>query len=297
MKGQKFRLSSRLKYLILTVWILFTLSLAGWLFYFSYEQIARLQALGGEEMVDAVRYQRMLLWESTVLFTSLLGGALVIALYMFRDQERSRKLKNFFLTFTHELKTPLASIQLQAESLAEDLGESQHKSLIERLRSDTNRLGIQLENSLFLAEADQGEFHFEKVVLPQDVSHLTLAWPSLAVNTIGSATVNADKRALESIIRNILKNAVDHGRASKMDLTICSEQDKVLLVFKDNGSGFAGDPQILGKLFVRPYSGSGNGIGLHLIERLITKMGGALKFLETKPNFAIRIELPSASLS
>jgi len=297
MKGQRFRLSSRLKYLILTVWILFTLSLAGWLFYFSYEQIARLQALGGEEMVDAVRYQRMLLWESTVLFTSLLGGALVIALYMFRDQERSRKLKNFFLTFTHELKTPLASIQLQAESLAEDLGESQHKSLIERLRSDTNSLGIQLENSLFLAEADAGEFHFQKISLPQDISHLTLAWPSLAVEIHGEATVNADKRAFESIVRNILKNAVDHGRASRMRIDISTEAESVRLLFKDNGSGFSGDPKVLGKLFVRPYSGSGNGIGLHLIERLITRMGGVIKFPETKPNFAIKIELPASGLS
>lgn len=297
MQGPRFRISSRLKYLILTVWILFTLSLAGWLFYFSYEQIARLQALGGEEMVDAVRYQRMLLWESTVLFTALLGGALAIALYMFRDQERSKKLKNFFLTFTHELKTPLASIQLQAESLAEDLGDSPHNYLIERLRSETNRLGIQLENSLFLAEADEGEFHYQKISLPQDISHLTLAWPSLKVEINGEAIINADRRALESVVRNILKNAVDHGRASKMHLLIFSEHERVQLVFKDNGSGFSGDPRILGKLFVRPYSGSGNGIGLHLIERLITRMGGAIKFLETQPNFAIKIELPAASLS
>jgi signal transduction histidine kinase len=287
------KIDPRWKYLILGGWLVFTMALAGWLFYFSYEQILRLQALGGEEISQVVRYQRMLLWESTVLFSSLLLGALALAFYMVRDQQQSRKIKNFFLTFTHELKTPLASIQLQAESLAEDLGNSEHRVLIDRLNSDANRLAIQLENSLYLAEGDRRQLHLEKITLPDDISYLLLAWPGLRVSIVGKGHIQADKRAFESIVRNILKNSMDHGKATEMYIDIKSQPAKTELVFKDNGIGFSGSAEYLGDLFERPYAGSGNGIGLHLIKRLVESMDGAFEIMETSPNFAVKILLPN----
>jgi signal transduction histidine kinase len=287
------KIDPRWKYIMLGGWLVFTMALAGWLFYFSYEQIIRLQNLGGEELTQAVRYQRMLLWESTVLFSSLLLGAVALAFYMVRDQQQSRKIKNFFLTFTHELKTPLASIQLQAESLAEDLGDGQHKVLIDRLNSDANRLAIQLENSLYLAEGDRRQLHIERIILPEDISYLLLAWPGLKVSLVGHGSIKADKRAFESIVRNILKNSMDHGQSTEMSIDIKSQSSDTEIVFKDNGGGFSGKASELGELFERPYSGSGNGIGLHLIKRLIESMDGTFEVIETTPNFAVRVLLPN----
>lgn len=281
----------RWKYVLLAGWLLFTMALAGWLFYFSYEQIIRLQTLGGDELSQVVKYQRMLLWESTVLFSSLLLGALALAFYMVRDQHQGRKIKNFFLTFTHELKTPLASIQLQAESLAEDLGNSVHRPLIDRLNSDANRLAIQLENSLYLAEGDRRQLHLERIILPDDISYLLIAWPGLRVSISGKGQIIADKRAFESIVRNILKNSLDHGKATEISIAINSSAHSTELIFKDNGSGFSGNVSELGELFDRPYSGSGNGIGLYLMKRLVESMGGSFSIIETSPHFATKILL------
>ncbi len=288
------RLNHRWKYWILAGWVVFTLSLAGWLFYFSSEQVSRIQALGGAGAVDAVRYQRMLLWETTVLLASLLGGAATIAVLMIRNQEHSRHIKNFFLTFTHELKTPLASIQLQAESLAEDLGDSSHKPLIDRLSRDASRLAIQLENSLYLADGNRGALVFESVAIPDDMNHLLLGWPGMNVSMNGHARVLVDKRAFESIVRNILKNAVDHGKASEMRIEVSSDQDRARISFSDNGKGFHGDTAKLGALFARPSSSSGNGIGLYLITKLAERMGGKVLIERAIPSFCVTVSLQSS---
>jgi signal transduction histidine kinase len=275
---------------VLGGWVAFTLSLAGWLFYFSSEQIARIQSLGGAEIDQAVRYQRMLLWETTVLLASLLGGALTIAILMIRNQENSRRIKNFFLTFTHELKTPLASIQLQAESLAEDLGDSEHKPVLDRLSRDASRLAIQLENSLYLAEGTRGDLHLEPVSIPEDMEYLLLGWPGMKVSLNGSARIKVDKRAFESIVRNILKNAVDHGGATEMIIYVAPDSADAKIDFRDNGRGFSGDLLKLGELFSA--SSSGNGIGLHLIKKLAQRMGGEALVKSTSPNFCVSLTLP-----
>ena len=58
------------------------------------------------------------------------------------------------MAFTHDLKTALASLQLQAESLQEDWPDAASNPNLARLLEDTVRLGVQLENSLFFAQPD-----------------------------------------------------------------------------------------------------------------------------------------------
>lgn len=291
----RFKFDSRIKYALLILWIVFTLALAGWLFYFSFEQISLLKSLGGSEVEDAVRYHRMLMWESTVLFTSLIGGALVIGFYILKENEQSRKIKNFFLTFSHELKTPLASLQLQAESLREDLGNSPHSALIDRLSTDTSRLVLQLENSLHIAEGDMGKIHSEDVVVVEAVKNIAAGWPKLKLSFRGEGRVRADPRDFDSIIRNVINNAVVHGKSTELTLIVNQGENGLTdILFSDNGVGFNGDARALGNLFGRTYSGSGNGIGLYLIRRLAERMGGQVEFPQVKPHFVVALKLPSA---
>lgn len=289
------KFDSRIKYALLIIWIVFTLALAGWLFYFSFEQISFLKSLGGEEAANAVRYHRMLMWESTVLFASLIGGAIVIGFYILRDHEQGRKIKNFFLTFSHELKTPLASLQLQAESLREDLGNSSHMALVDRLSMDASRLALQLENSLHLAEGDMGKLYLEDVNVNEAINNIAAGWPKLKIKFVGEGNVKADRRDLDSIIRNIISNAVVHGKATELSVSIDNKsKDYNEIIFTDNGGGFSGGVSSLGTLFGRTYSGSGNGIGLYLIKTLTERMGGKVMFPSTKPNFVISLKLPRA---
>lgn len=286
------KLSAQLKYGALAIWFLFTIALASWICYFSFKQTVRLSSLNIEATSELIRHQRMLLMEGSFLLLCLLAGFLVIAYFIFRDIQQNKKLRSFLLTFTHELKTPIASIQLQAESLHEDLGSTPHSSLIQRLVSDTNRLNMHLENSLFLAEDSNRQYYFEELSLKETIDEVLHYWPKLKIDVANDCVVRVDKRAFESLIKNILQNSFVHGQATEVRIQAeAASQRYVKIKFIDNGRGFDGNLDALGKLFERHYSGSGSGIGLHLVRELVAIMKGAVVFQSSPNGFVVNVTL------
>src|SRR5207245_1553301 len=123
---------------------------------------------------------QMLMWEGGVLIASLIGGGLALYYYARREQQRHARVEEFFAAFTHDAKTALASLRLQAESLKEDLG-SKPSPLLDRLLQDTLRLQIQLENSLFLVKLPSGRLLIEPVKLSNLIDTLRYHWPDVTI--------------------------------------------------------------------------------------------------------------------
>ena len=94
---------------------------------------------------------------------------------------RSEQIKVFFAAFTHDLKTSLASLRLQAESLQEDLKDSEHRRLTQRLVKDTVRLELQLENSLYIAGPKVKPIHLEQLLLKDVLESISHHWPDMAI--------------------------------------------------------------------------------------------------------------------
>lgn len=277
--------SSRLKIGVIVVWLLVTLSLAGWWLIFALGQVS-----------DARRH-RMLMSEGIVLLALLLGGGIALLYFMVTEIRRSRQIREFFAAFTHDLKTSLASLRLQAETLEEDLRDSpEHARVSRRLVKDTVRLELQLDNSLFVADTEMGELHLDNVALGNMIAALRHYWPELEIRMERSCRVRADARALESILKNLLQNAVVHGKASRVDVR-CEPVDgaRVAIELADNGKGFSGDVARLGQIFVRHTTTSGSGIGLFIAKRLAERMGGELVFIpgdiSNPQGFRARLEL------
>ena len=89
----------------------------------------------------------------------------------------------------------------------------------------------------------------------------------------------ADVRALESVLTNLVQNSVTHGQATEVDVKVNRAGDGRLIVcITDNGSGFQGDLDQLGKLFVRHTRGSGSGVGLYIVRQLVKRMNGTISF-------------------
>ena len=141
---------------------------------------------------------------------------------------------------THELKTPLASLRIQVESLQEDLAGSEHVKIVDRLVKDSARLELQLENALYLAslrEADQ--IHLESLSVNQALRVLKQRWPEVEVSAPASFFVKADTRAFEAILKNLIQNARVHGQASEIRVFVKGEgADRVRVSVEDNGAGF-----------------------------------------------------------
>jgi signal transduction histidine kinase len=287
---------SRLHILGAIVWVLLTVSLASWWMVFGLEQARELRTLGGPQATRLERVQRMLVWEGISFIGLLVAGGAALVVSVRREQARQRAVEAFFMAFTHDLKTALASLQLQAESLSEDLPEAAANPNMARLLKDTLRLGVQLENSLYFAQPE-GHLLVQPVNVARLIVHTAADWPDLQVHVEGDETVLADARALESVCRNLLQNAVIHGGATTVTVRIEPGADgRATITAVDNGRGASPRAvQMLGAPFTRPAATSGTGVGLFVSQQLARRMNGDLRFgTAAGAGFTAVLELPVA---
>ena len=287
---------NRIVIALVALWVVFTVTLAGWWMVFGLRQLDLLNQLNLEGGADFHRHYRMLLWEGGILIVSLIGGGLALFYYARREQKRHAQVEEFFAAFTHDAKTALASLRLQAESLREDFGNAEHSPLLDRLLSDTLRLQLQLENSLFLVNLTRGAFFLEPISLSERVDTLRHHWPDLAITQSGDGVIMADSRALESVLTNLVQNSVTHGQATEVGLSVKRGNDgRLIMRVSDNGHGFHGDPTELGKLFVRHTRGSGSGVGLYIVRQLVKRMSGTINFTDAGSiGFVAEMNFPDA---
>src|ERR1051325_8057276 len=262
----------RIKILLVALWVTFTVTLAVWWLIFGLRQLDLLTQFHVEQYDQLQRHYQMLLWEGGILIASLVGGGLALFYYARREQKRHRQVEAFFAAFTHDAKTALASLRLQAESLKEELGATPNP-LLDRLLQDTLRLQLQLENSLFLVNLPTGRLLNQPVRIGQLIDALRYHWPDLSIVQKGDAVVRGDSRALESVLTNFIDNAVTHGQASEIRIVAePGSNGRLILRVSDNGTGFKGDFKQLGRLFVRHARGSGSGVGLYISRQLAKRM-------------------------
>ena len=287
---------NRIVIALVGLWVVFTVTLAGWWLVFGLRQLDLLNRLNLEGALDLHRHYQMLMWEGSILIASLIGGGLALFYYARREQKRHAQVEEFFAAFTHDAKTALASLRLQAESLREDYANAEPSPLLDRLLSDTLRLQLQLENSLFLVNLSRGKLFFEPIKLGDRINALRHHWPELTITQTGDAIAMADARALESVLINLIQNSVTHGRATHVDINVKQTGDgRIAVRLTDNGCGFHGDSSQLGKLFVRHEPGSGSGVGLYIVRQLLKRMNGTIHFrTESTSGFVAELDFPSA---
>lgn len=276
---------------MIAVWMVATLSLASWWMWLglSYtDQLLRLSPAPNEHLE---RQREMLLGEGFFWMVLLLAGGLALIGFVLREDRRNKAVKDFFAAFTHDLKTSIASLRLQAESLQEDM-QGSASPLIHRLVADSVRLQMQLENSLFLAPKGQLQLHLEPISLEAVVEQLALQWPNAKIELKNPCMVIGDERALATVFANLIQNALVHGKATHVVIE-AKPQDgdskKVWLEITDNGRGFQGDVRKLAQPYVRHTPTSGSGIGLYIARKLTRTMRGELLFRGNQRQFCAQL--------
>lgn len=294
------QLGRRVKFALIGVWAVFTLALAGWWSIFSLSQVERLYLAGIDPQSDLIRYQKMLFWEGAVLVLLVVGGAIAMLWAVWRQIKESERLLDFLSVFAHELKTPLASVMLQAEIFREESFAGLSKEEIEaksaRFIGDLTRLNLHLENAVELARQSSSSLFREQLDLGELVSELRSGFPELKIVFLAadSPVLLADRRALIIILGNLINNAVRHGQATEVRIVLQRDQSGgALIEVQDNGKGFVNlagriDPLKLTRLYV----GSGSGIGLKIVSKLVSAMQGEFAIDSTKAGVLVRIAIP-----
>lgn len=283
------------------LWVVLLFGIGSWWLFLVFKLHSMIVDLNLPQLGSESRFLNMMRWEGTFFFIFLLLlGASLFVMY-FRDMRKSRAMQAFFSSLSHELKTPLASMRLQAEVIKDLIEDETHShdqlsSLTRRLIEDTDKLESELEKSLQLSRIEQdGTLTLTPVSLEKYLRRheKKLGDVKLELN-LKSTEVMADELALNMIFRNLFENTLRHNPTSKTILVTAVPQGQTVVVtYDDHGKKFSGPVERLGELFFKFESAKGSGIGLYLIKNLMKKMRGNFEVRnDERLRFVLTFELP-----
>jgi signal transduction histidine kinase len=275
------------KLLLALVWSLFTTSLIVWWW---------IWALKLSDQVSEQNH-RMIKYEGIALIMFVVLGGIFLVSYVWQDHKRNQKIQLFFSTFSHDIKTSISRLRLQAEIMEEELPQAQHPSL-GRFIQDVVQLDLQLENSLLFTNMNKHQFLIEKIKLSSLIASIRSDFTNLNIELKQDAELTTDKKWFMSILKNIFQNSLIHGKASHIEISIQRDsQDSVSILIKDNGVGYTcGDISLLGSDILKSNHSQSNGIGLYLSKSLMHKMNGALSFNSSTQGFTSHLKVKGKTL-
>lgn len=242
---------------------------------------------------------------SLSLFITILIGFVMI--YLFRrmlSQEKLHQMKNDFINnMTHELKTPIATISLAVDGIANpmirnDAEKLDHYTSI--LKEENKKLNNHVERVLQMALLEKGELvlNSKKVDLNTLLQgcirsyQLQIENKKAKVNlTTGTEPVfiNGDEFHLSNAFTNLLDNALKYsGENCEISITLNKQGDTITISFKDNGIGI--DKTLQEKAFEKFYRAQGGnlhdvkgfGLGLSYVRSIVEAHGGSIELKSEK---------------
>lgn len=268
--------------------ILFIIVLGGWWLYLVFKLAIKLKEMNSPILQGNLLM--MVQWEGiTFLSTTIFVGIAIIYIF-YQDSKKSRATQSFYASLTHELKTPLASMRLQAQVLNDLVKKlevkQEYKEKIDRygirLEEDSIRLENEIDRHLQLSRLGlNGEFNLSSLDPVGLIKKIFQSYPELDLNiTQGDFSIIADQSAFEMMIKNLIENTLRHqGQTKNIEIKISEDSDKTIIHYNDFGKKFDGELKRLGNLYYKHNSPSGSGIGLYLIKRIMKKLQGKLEII------------------
>jgi len=280
--------------------------LVGWSFLLG-QKIARSADIAGDVW---------LLVLGSLSFVLIIVVLVLFVISLARGIIEVRKQDTFIDSVTHELKSPLASLQLCLETLGrEGLEGADREYLRGMMLEDVDRLRAFIDDVL---EANRLSYARPGMLNLSDVSLSELAEDcaeavrvrqrlqpeEVLLNVDPDLVVSTDRAALEIIVKNLIDNAAKYsGRPARVEVTARREADrKVLLEVRDSGIGI--DRKNLKRVFHRFYRVEdqevrmrrGTGLGLFVVWALVKQLGGEVEALSDGRGLGttMRVELPAA---
>ncbi|MCP4572331.1 MAG: HAMP domain-containing histidine kinase [bacterium] len=244
---------------------------------------------------EARRKRNMIIAEGLVFLLALAAGSTILVLSV-RSETRFKQARELFLAgATHELKTPLASLRLAAETLGrDDLRQEDRTRLRDNLVVDVTRLeGLVDELLAMSAESTVDGVRRERVDLVAASRHVLEDLEryrgdheaEFAFRGDEGARILGSPQTFDLALRNLLLNAVRHCPAPvRVEVTVKRGGRWHRVSVRDDGPGIP--RRLHEKVFECFYSGDGAspgaGLGLHLVRRNVAQLGGRVE-LDSDP--------------
>lgn len=255
------------------------------------------------------RQEWMIFGEAIVFILSLIIGVYMINRGYNKEMIAAEQRRNFLLSITHELKSPIASIRLVIETfLKRQLKKEQIEHFGKNAIKETDRLN-DLVNNLLLAAKIETAYQpiLEEIELNDFFLDITQRmrekFPKAKILFSPSAPpiyLNGDEMGLTSITVNLIENAIKYSTTlPEIKLLLKEEKQKISLQFIDNGIGIS--DQEKKKIFDQFYrignedtrKTKGTGLGLYIVREIVTAHDGKIMVLDNPTGGTIfKIELP-----
>ena len=224
------------------------------------------------------------------------------------EQEKTRLKRQLTNNINHELKTPVASMQVCLETLLSgiNLSEEKRQELIERCYANTGRLRRLLEDVSLITRMEDGsqligkepvcinniihEIDCELAVMPLE-ERLTLH-----ADVPEQVVVEGNLSLIGSIFRNLTENAIAYSGGKNIYITIIQNNDNQCYIrFEDDGCGVKENQ--LSRLFERFYrvdkgrsrQMGGTGLGLAIVKHAVQFHGGTIT-VTNRPSGGLRFD-------
>ena len=213
-------------------------------------------------------------------------------------ESANRELESFADTVSHDLRAPLRTVRGMAAALQEDHGpqlDESARAYMDRITHAAERMDRLIQDLLEYSRISRVDFELQAVGLLAVVESAKRSLASDLLSSQGEILVQRDlpfvlanDMLLTQALVNLLSNAlkfVATGVKPRIEVSTREVGGRVQLFIKDNGIGIPAEyRQKIFRIFERLHSASeypGTGIGLAIVEKAVTRMGGSLGFEST----------------
>jgi PAS domain S-box-containing protein len=242
-----------------------------------------------------------------------------------KAEDAVRARDQFFSIASHELKTPLSSLKLQAQMRLRavkkgDYSDFEKDKLIELCESDTrqvNRLAFLVDNMMDVSKLSSGNFNLNLERLDLNSLVFGVAKNLMAlfstskneyqIRSSGTVLGDWDRHRLEQVFTNILSNASKYAPGTLVEIVISRNEKEAVISIKDNGPGIPKENQ---EFIFSPFARllhkdvSGLGLGLHVVKQIVeahngsvtvnSSLGQGAQFIVTLPiNNTVKDQVPN----
>ncbi len=212
-------------------------------------------------------------------------------------KELNEKKDEFIGLASHELKTPLTSINGYLQILGQRITDEKNKAFVNKMRLQVSKLSLLVNDLLDVSKIEAGKLHFAneefniRAVVDDAVdliSHANSRYQIILHSSVTAHLIKGDAHRIEQVIVNLLTNAIRYSPGSdRVEVYLTHESREIKIGVKDFGVGIA--PEKLNHVFTRYYrvddnnsKVSGLGIGLYLCYEIVTRHKGKI-WVESEP--------------
>ncbi|MEO0529182.1 MAG: PAS domain S-box protein [Planctomycetota bacterium] len=211
--------------------------------------------------------------------------------------QANRDLEEFAYVASHDLKAPLRAISHLATWLEEDLGgtltDSSEQHLAQ-LKQRVRRMDGLLDDLLAYSRANAADTMVSSIDLGELVTEIADLFgpqqPAMICLDLGIAFIEAARTPLETILRNLVGNAIKHHDTGspKIEIAIHERDGHLEVAVSDDGPGIPAELRDRAfRMFhtLRPRDEvEGSGMGLALVKRLVENAGGTIRMEAVEPH-------------